>query len=125
MEAGKDEDAEQLTYRSEALAARDDLISQVIWRFVRGACFARRGLIAEGEALVREAVAFSEQSDSLDLRGDALVMLGEVLGLAGREREARAALEAADGIYDRKGYHPDVNPARRRLAGRRLVKQRR
>jgi hypothetical protein len=116
LEAGMDEDAEQLTHRSEELAARDDLMSQVIWRFVRGACFARRGLIEEGEALAREAVALSEQSDGLDLRGDALVILGEVLGLAGREREARAALEAADGIYDRKGYHLDVNPARRRLA---------
>jgi class 3 adenylate cyclase/tetratricopeptide (TPR) repeat protein len=125
LEAGMDEDAEQLTHRSEDLAAQDDLTSQVIWRFVRGACFARRGLIGEGEALVREAVALSEQSDSLDLRGDALVILGEVLGFAGREREARAALEAANGIYDRKGYHPDVNPARRRLAGRPHTKQRR
>ena len=125
LEAGMDEDAEQLTHRSEELAARDDLMSQVIWRFVRGACFARRGLIGEGEALVREAVALSEQSDSLDMRGDALVILGEVLGLAGREQEARAALEAADGIYDRKGYHPDVNPARRRVAVRPHAKQRR
>jgi hypothetical protein len=116
-EAGEDEEAEQLTHRSEQLAARDDLMSQVIWRFVRGACFVRRGLTAEGEALVREAVALSEQSDSLDMRGDALVILGEVLGLAGRGGEARAALEEADGNYDRKGYHPDVNPARRRLAG--------
>jgi class 3 adenylate cyclase/tetratricopeptide (TPR) repeat protein len=124
-EAGVQEEAEQLTHRSEELAARDDLMSQVIWRFVRGACFARRGLAAEGEELVREAVALSNQSDSLDMRGDAFVMLGEVLGLAGRAGEARAALEEADEIYDRKGYHPNVNPARRRLAGRPLRKQRR
>jgi predicted ATPase len=116
-EVGDYEEAEELTHSSEEAAARDDVASQVEWRSVRGACLARRGLLAEGEALAREAVALSEQSDSLDFQGDALVLLSDVLALAARDAEATAALEQADRLYQRKGYHPDVNPARRHLAG--------
>ena len=65
------------------------------WRQVLARIYAHRGEPAEAERLAREAVALSEQNDSLDVQCLALWDLGEVLAAAQRSAEAAAALEQA------------------------------
>ena len=63
----------------------------MLWRQARGKLLARRGELEEGERLAREAVALAEETDMLNVHGDALLDLAEVLALAGRD--ARSELE--------------------------------
>jgi tetratricopeptide (TPR) repeat protein len=61
------------------------------------------GRVDEAEALAREAVELARGTDCLNLRGDTLVDLAEILSLAGRPAEAAAALAEAVALYERKG----------------------
>jgi tetratricopeptide (TPR) repeat protein len=64
---------------------------------------ARRGQFEEAEQLAREGVAVAADSEFVNLHGDVLLDLAEVLHLAGREEDARATAAEAVGIYDRRG----------------------
>ena len=88
---------------SEDAAAVDDAFSQVLWRSGRAKTCARRGELAEAEALAREAVAVAETTDLLNTRGDTLADLGEVLALAGRPGEAAEVYDQAAELFRRKG----------------------
>src|SRR5262249_24420631 len=100
---GADDEADHFTRRSEDLAATDDRFSQALWRGARAKVYARRGDAERAEVLAREALQLYVASESLNERADALSDLAEVLTLAGRVDEARAArLEAAE-LYARKG----------------------
>ncbi len=48
-------------------------------------------------------MALAETTDDLNLHGNALMDLAEVLSLFERLSEADAAIEAASGLYERKG----------------------
>jgi hypothetical protein len=61
------------------------------------------GELVEAERVGREAVAIASATDVLDLRGQALADLAEVLRLASRPEEARALVEEATRLYDQKG----------------------
>ena len=54
------DEAERFSRTSEDAAAADDAFSQVLWRSARAKIRARRGELAEAEALAREAVAVAE-----------------------------------------------------------------
>lgn len=60
----------------------------------------------------------SSTADILDLRAEALGDLGEVLHLANRPQESRAALEEAIGLYELKGNVVGVERLRDLLAER-------
>jgi len=60
---------------------------------------ARRGEFAEAERLAREAVAVCDKTDMLDVQGDVYADLAEVLSLAGRPKEAAAALKQVAGPF--------------------------
>jgi tetratricopeptide (TPR) repeat protein len=96
--------AEALRYSeiSSRIAAEDDLSPQVQWRAARAKALARAGETDEAERLAEEAVTLAAQSDFLVLRGDAQLVLGEVLRAAGRPQEATAAVEAALRFYEEK-----------------------
>jgi tetratricopeptide (TPR) repeat protein len=96
-------EAETWAARVAELGAADDAPTQMHWRQVMAQVLARRGEHAEAERLAREAVAIGEPTDSIDLLGDADRDLGEVLALAGRPKDAAAALEQAAALYERKG----------------------
>ncbi len=88
---------------SQALAAPDDIVSQVVWR---GACV--RGLAATGnleevETLADEAVALARGADDPRMLGQALVALSVARLAMGREQEATAALLEAREAYAAKG----------------------
>jgi predicted ATPase/class 3 adenylate cyclase/DNA-binding winged helix-turn-helix (wHTH) protein len=100
---GRPSEAEELADVSARLAARDDLITHVLWRGVRARCLVERGGGEDAEGLAREAVALAEQTDLLSHKGDALVDLGIVLRTLRRPREAQAAFDEAVRLYERKG----------------------
>jgi len=100
---GRVEEAERFAQTSAELAATGDLLTQVLWRGVRGRILSGRGRLEEGEALAREAVALAERTDFLNHRADALIDLAHILQETGRVEEAGAA--ASDGLrlYEQKG----------------------
>jgi class 3 adenylate cyclase/tetratricopeptide (TPR) repeat protein len=103
---GRDEEALQLLelWRADRLTVPEDADGQTQWRRVRAKVLARTGKLDEAERLGREAVAIaSATADILDLRAEALADLGEVLRLAGRPQESRAAFEEAVRLYEAKG----------------------
>jgi len=100
---GRDEEASRYTQISEELAARDDLLTQVIWRSARAGFLARQGRIEEAEALAREAVTMSESTDFVTTRADALTDLAEILHQAGRLEEAKTAAAEGLALYEQKG----------------------
>ncbi|MGZ8636595.1 MAG: AAA family ATPase [Actinomycetota bacterium] len=110
------DDAETLTLLSEDAGAEDDVATQVLWRSARARILAARGDALEAELLAREAVARAEQTDDLNMRGDTLVDLGEVLAAAGRQQEATAAFAQALERYRAKGNVVGEERARSRSA---------
>ena len=77
-------------------------LTQAIWRQVQALVDAHRGHYLEAEGLAREAVAMADRSDGLNMQGDALSDLAEVLHGAGRSDEAQAVLAQALERYERK-----------------------
>jgi tetratricopeptide (TPR) repeat protein len=106
---GLTDDAEAFVVLAEALSDADDAWSQVLWRATRARLIATEHPDRALE-LAQQAVALSETTTDLDLRGDTLADLGEVLLDTGRPDEAAARLAEAVALYERKG---DVTSARR------------
>jgi class 3 adenylate cyclase/tetratricopeptide (TPR) repeat protein len=109
---GRYEEAEYFTGVCEGATTLDDVFSHVAWRGVRSKAFARKGELEHAELLAREAVALAEQTDGLNLHGDALLDLAEVLRTVGRPAEAVAATERALSLYERKGNLVSAERAR-------------
>ena len=117
---GELDEAERFSRTSEEAAATDDAFSQVLWRTARAKIRARRGELAQAEALGRDAVAIAEGTDLLNTRGDTLADLAEILALAGRPAEAVAVLQRAAEIFERKGNRASLE--RVRLAAEELAR---
>jgi class 3 adenylate cyclase/tetratricopeptide (TPR) repeat protein len=110
---GRDGEAEEWLERGRERAPSEERLPQILWRQVRGKLLARRGELEEGERLAREAVALAAETDLLNAHADALVDLAEVLALAGRD--ARAELDGALSLYERKGNLVMAERTRSRL----------
>ena len=81
----------------------DELESVLPWASVRARLLAREGAAEQGERLLRDLAARAIPTDALNLKGQVLLALAEVLRTAGRSTEARdAAAEAAE-IFEEKG----------------------
>jgi DNA-binding SARP family transcriptional activator len=87
----------------EHLPAAPDWEQVVKGPSVRALALARTGRLEEAEALAREAVGHAEGREFLGFHADALVVLAEVLQLAGKPEEPASALEEAVALYERKG----------------------
>jgi tetratricopeptide (TPR) repeat protein len=109
------EEADAWAGRAAEIDASDDNWTEMLWRQVRAKVLARRGEHAEAERLAREAVAVCEATDMLDAQGDVFADLAEVLSLAGRHKEAAAALGQAIERYERKGNLVSTQRAQTRL----------
>jgi len=100
---GRPEEALRVALAGRAIAAHDDLFTQVRWRGAAARSLALQGRGAEAERLAAEAVGLAEPTDMLTMRGDALLDQAAVAAAAGRpEDAARAALAALD-LYRAKG----------------------
>jgi predicted ATPase/class 3 adenylate cyclase len=103
LEQGRDQEAQDLAQMSAQLAAKGDLLSQMLWRGVYARVLAKRAEAEEAEALAREAVALAEATDFLNHRADALLDLSHVLEASNRRGEAVGAASAALRLYELKG----------------------
>jgi tetratricopeptide (TPR) repeat protein len=72
-------------------------------RTARARALVRLGDVRRADTLGREAVSLAEQTDSTDLRANALLHLAEVLRLSGRPNEAQPFERRAFRLLDRKG----------------------
>jgi class 3 adenylate cyclase/tetratricopeptide (TPR) repeat protein len=115
---GRDDEALLLSerWRPDRLTAPEDVDAPVGWRAVRAKLLARRGDLADAEALAREASALAARTEDIELRAKALGDLAEVLGLAGRVGESTAALTEALRLHERKGNVPAAAALQTRLA---------
>jgi tetratricopeptide (TPR) repeat protein len=103
LEQGRDEEAMALTETAETSAADDDLETQADWRCVRAVILARRGELAEAEALARAGRELAFKTEAPAIRASTLYDLAIVLSRAGRAEEARRAVGDAVAIYTAKG----------------------
>jgi tetratricopeptide (TPR) repeat protein len=100
---GRHDEAEHFIAVSRDAGAGEDFLAQVISQGLLARILAARGQLAEAEELSRAAVALAARTDFLNQHGDALLELAVVLAEAGRTTEARAAVDQALGLYERKG----------------------
>jgi class 3 adenylate cyclase len=114
---GRSDEAAPLAQLGRQLAAEHDVWAQMLWRQAQALVDAASGKHAEAERLAREAVAIAERTDGLNLQGDALCDLAEVLAAVGRTDEAAATLEQALERYERKQNVPMAERVRARLKG--------
>ncbi len=113
---GRFDEAEQAAERGRSLEETlGGLVPDYLWRQVLARVHAHRGELAEAERLAREAVAASEQTDSLDDQCRVLWDLAEVLAAAGRLDEAEAAFEQALDRCRRKKNLALARQVRKRL----------
>jgi class 3 adenylate cyclase len=112
---GRYGEAESLAQRARSLGDEEDVITQALWRQVQARVDSDRGRHAEAVSRAREAVTIAEQTDGLNLHGDALCDLAEVLTAAGRSDEAAETLIQALDCYERKRNLAMARRVRERL----------
>ena len=101
-------DASSLTRRTHC--------AQTLWRQVQALVDAHRGHYLEAEKLARDAVEIAHRSDGLNMQGEALSDLAEVLRISGRNGDAAEALTEAIDRYDRKRNLVQAAQVREQLA---------
>jgi class 3 adenylate cyclase len=101
--AGRPAEAEEFAAISARLGSRDDVYTQVVCRGSLARVQAGRGNLERAEQLAGEAVARAAETDFLNLRGESLLDLAEVLRVAGRAAESTAATREALGLFEAKG----------------------
>ena len=84
---------------------------------MRAKVLARRGELEEATALAHKAVDLAEETDSLNLQGDAWLNLAEVFRLGASDAEADDCIERAVRLYEAKGNVASAGSARALLAG--------
>ena len=110
------DEADAWADRAAEPGVRDAAEKETVWRQVKAKVLARRGEHAEAERIAREAIAICDESEMLDLQGDAYADLGEVLLLGGESDEATSALQQALERYERKENLVMAERTRERLA---------
>jgi tetratricopeptide (TPR) repeat protein len=96
------DEAETLVHQSQTGAA-SDFGAQTHWRRTRAKLESAIGHHERAIELAREAVDIAAGTDALNMHGDALMRLAEVLRVSGRSKEAERAARAALELYERKG----------------------
>ncbi len=100
---GRYDEAFDLSVYTERITIEGDVDAEVRWRQLRAKTLARRERHDEAEIFAREAVRIAAPTDYLNLHAESLEALAEVLRLAGRDRDAAAALREALELCRRKG----------------------
>ena len=113
---GSSAEAEGFARLVEETASEKDIWSQVLHRLARAGLLADAGELRDAERVAREALAIAETTDLLDLHGDVLLELADVLRLNAREDESRECVAQALALYERKGNIVSADRARSALA---------
>jgi class 3 adenylate cyclase/predicted ATPase len=115
IEQGRLDEAEEMVSASELAGAEDDVSTYVLGQSARARILAAQGRHEEAERVARDAVGRAEETDDLNMRGDTLRDLGQVLSEAGEREGAVFAVERALRLYEAKGNSVAVTAARRWL----------
>jgi tetratricopeptide (TPR) repeat protein len=113
---GRPDEAAELAAEAGRLTAPQDVLTQGLWRGVRGQALAHAGRHEEGLALAHEAVAALEPTDLLSHRGDAMLDLAAVLSTCGHREESEHAVRSAAALYAHKGNAVAAARARQLLS---------
>jgi tetratricopeptide (TPR) repeat protein len=100
---GRDDEVESWLTRARELGPADDVATITRADVAEGLLSARRGLLEEGDRLVRQGLELALATDFWQFHGGAHEALAEVLAASDREAEARAELGAAIAVYEAKG----------------------
>jgi ATP/maltotriose-dependent transcriptional regulator MalT len=100
---GRYGEAERFATTCRDTAAPEDVAAQYYAHALQAKLAAAGGRLDEAEALAHQAVRLIRTTDMIDLQGDALVTLAEVLRTAGNIEAATAALQDAAALYEQKG----------------------
>ena len=112
---GRYDDAEPLMQLGRKLADPSDVVTQAVWRQVQARILAAGGEPDAAQSLAHEAVEIAGRTDGLNMQGDALCDLADVLASAGRVDQAAGALEQALQRYEAKRNLAMVAQVRPRL----------
>ena len=112
---GRYEEAEPLAQLGRDLGDADDVTTQTLWRQVQARVLASDSQFGEAETVANAAVEIADRTDGLNMQGDALCDLAEVMAAAGRTKEAAEALEQALDRFERKNNLAMVAQVRPRL----------
>jgi tetratricopeptide (TPR) repeat protein len=113
---GEYDEAEELAREAAELGGADDVETQRLSLAVKAMVLAQRGETAEAERVVRSVVELLATTDSLVSQAEVMLDAAEVLELAGRTDEARAAAHEAARLYAAKGADAGVRLAEARAA---------
>jgi len=103
VEQGEYREAIEFSRISEETGAAADIVTQAVWRAARAGALAQTGDVSNGELLAEEAVSLAAGTDFLDLHGTTLLVLANVLRVAGDSDAAPALVERARQAFERKG----------------------
>jgi class 3 adenylate cyclase/predicted ATPase len=115
VEQGRYDEADEYVELSRTSGASYDIVTQVFWRSARAAILSHRGESDAAESLIREARAFAERTDELNLRAETLRIQSQVLAANGRTAEAIGALEEALELAEAKEDLPLADRLHQRL----------
>jgi DNA-binding SARP family transcriptional activator len=114
---GRLEEAKRWARKAEEHAEPSDLSAQFSWRSAQARILAHDGEHERAQELAREAERIVLETDAINQQGNVLVTLAEVLAAAGRDEEARDALERGVAAYELKGNVVAARAARKTLEG--------
>jgi class 3 adenylate cyclase len=97
------DESERFARFSEEVAAPSDVLSQLLWRGIRGKLLARAGSPEEGIELASSGVVETRASDDIEGQGNALLFLAEAQALGGRNEDAIASATEARRLFEAKG----------------------
>ena len=100
---GRGEEAAQALRAIPSPPEDASLSSSAHWRLARARVLALQGEFAEAESHARVATVLVASSDLLDLRGDVMLVLADVLEAEARSVESAVALGEAVRLYEQKG----------------------
>jgi class 3 adenylate cyclase/tetratricopeptide (TPR) repeat protein len=103
VEQGLYSDAIEFSKISEETGAAADVVTQAVWRRARATALAQAGDSSEAELLAAEAVELAKGTDFLDLQGNTLLGLANVLYLTGQSEQVAPLVERARQAFERKG----------------------
>jgi class 3 adenylate cyclase/tetratricopeptide (TPR) repeat protein len=103
VEQGEYREAIEFSRISEETGAAADIVTQAVWRAARAGALAQMGDVSNAELLAQEAVSLAAGTDFLDLHGTTLLVLANVLRVAGDPDAAPPLVERARQAFDRKG----------------------
>jgi hypothetical protein len=102
LDGAREREAAGLATLARRHASKHDVLVQFMLLRVAARLKARNGDLVAAERLARRAVAVSERTDDVSARAETLTALAIVLRLAGRARDADAAVAEADALFEAK-----------------------